>query len=195
MTYLVRLVSFRPQIMLLVVGIVLSLELLGAPHPAQSAPELTAEPSKASVVQAWLDARNGGDEDAAAALLADDVFYIGNPAAPCNPQGPCFDRASVQQSNSVVDARNANRCYTLAEFQVAGNIVTGSFDTRSDAIRGRGTERIIAAFMAEVVDGKIAKIVQFDDTGDAQTVLFRAVAAGTAQPGVPLPTPDPPCGS
>ena len=180
--------------MTLVVGIVLGLGFLGIPNPAHSAAALAADPSKAAVVQAWLDARNRGDEDAAAGLLAEDVFYIGNPNAPCNPQDPCQDRASVRQSNSVVDARNANRCYSLAEVQVAGNVVTGRFDNRSDAIRGRGIERIISAFMAEVVDGKIAKIVQFDDTGDAQTVLFRAVVAGSAQPGAPLPTPDPPCG-
>jgi ketosteroid isomerase-like protein len=173
---------------------VLGRGFLDVPHTALSAPALATDPSKAAVVQAWLDARTRGDQDAAAALLADDVFYIGNPAAPCNPQGPCYDRASVQQSNSAVDARNANRCYSLAEVQVAGNVVTGRFDNRSDAIRGRGIERIISAFMAEVVDGKIAKIVQFDDTGDAQTVLFRAVVAGSAQPGAPLPTPDPPCG-
>jgi hypothetical protein len=194
MTHLTRLVLVRPLAMASVVGIVLGLGFLGAPERARSAPALATDPGKAAVVQAWLDARNRGDEDAAAALLADDVFYIGNPAAPCNPQAPCYDRASVQQSNSAVDARNANRCCTIAEVHIAGNIVTGRIDNRSDAIRGRGTERIIAAFMAEVVDGKIAKIVQFEDTGDAQTVLFRAVLAGTAQPGTPLPTPDPPCG-
>jgi hypothetical protein len=94
----------------------------------------------------------------------------------------------------MVDGRNANRCWAIAEVQIAGNIVTGRFDIRSDAIRARGIERTISAFMAEVVDGKIAKIVQFDDTGDAQTVLFRAVVAGTLQPGTPLPTPEPACG-
>ena len=190
MAYLTRRVLVRPLAMALVVGIVLG---FGIPT-ARSVLALADDPTKAAVVQAWFDARIRGDEDAAAALLADDVFYIGNPGAPCNPQGPCYDRASVQQSNSMVDERNANRCWAIAEVQIAGNIVTGRIDNRSDAIRGRGTERILSAFMAEVVDGKIAKIVQFDDTGDAQTVLFRAVAAGTAQPGTPLPTPDPPCG-
>ena len=188
------LTGVRPQAIVLVLGILLGRGFLDVPHTALSAPALATDPSKAAVVQAWFDARNRDDEDAAAALLADDVFYIGNPAAPCNPEGPCYDRASVQQSNSMVDARSANRCYTLEEVQVAGNVVTGRIDNRSDAIRGRGTERIVSAFMAEVVDGKIAKIVQFDDTGDAQTVLFRAVVAGTLQPGTPLPTPEPACG-
>ena len=194
MACLAKRVLVRPLAIALVVGIVLGLGFLSGPKRARSAPALAADPSKAAVVQAWLDARNRGDEDAAAAELADDVFYIGNPNAPCNQQAPCYDRASVQQSNSVVDARNANRCWTIAEVHVAGNVVTGRFDNRSDPIRGRGIERTITPFMAEVVNGKIAKIVQFNDTGDSQTVLFQAIFTGTAQPGTPLPTPDPPCG-
>ena len=194
MPYLTSRVLVRPLATGLVVGIVLGLGFLGVASPARSAPELAADPSsKAAVIQAWIDARNRSDEDAAAALLADNVFYIGNPNAGCNPQVPCYDRASVQQSNSLSDAASANHCYTMVEVHVAGNVVTGRADIRSDPTRNRGIERTITAFMAEVVDGKVAKIVQFNDTGDSQTALSQAIGTGTAPPGTPLPTPDPPC--
>jgi hypothetical protein len=35
------------------------------------------------------------NEDAAAAVLADDVFYIGDPNAACNPQAPCYALATI----------------------------------------------------------------------------------------------------
>jgi hypothetical protein len=179
--------------MVLGVGIVLSLGFLDAPDPARSAPALAADPSKAAVVQGWLDARNRDDQDAAAAMLADTLFYIGTGGAACSLQTPCYDRDSVHASNSRTDANFTNHCYKLTEFQVAGNIVTGRFDIRGDSYRAAGIERTIAAFMADVVDDKIVWIVQRQDTGDSQTALWYAINAGTAQRGTPLPTPDPPC--
>ena len=160
-----------------------------------SAHAQVADLSRAQVIFDWAAARYRGDNAAVAALFADKTIYITAARVGCTWQTPCYDRASVLQSLPILQATQSGApCFTVASIQVRGSIVTGTFEGRSDSGRAIGVERTIVAFMAEVQDGQILAFVHRNDSADPQTALFAAVNAGTAQPGTPIPTPNPPCG-
>jgi ketosteroid isomerase-like protein len=160
-----------------------------------SAHAQVADPSRAQVILDWAAARNRSDNAATAALFADNTFYISAAPQSCTTQTPCYDRASVLQSlPNLAAALAGNACLTVTTIQVSGSIVTGRFEARNDAQRARGVERSVVAFMAEVRDGQIIAFVHRYDSADPQTALSTAIAAGTAQPGTPIPTPNSLCG-
>ena len=160
-----------------------------------SAHAQVADPSRAQVILDWAAARNRGDNTATAALFAETTFYISAAPQACNTQTPCYNRAAVLQSlPDLAVALAGNACLTVTTIQVSGSIVTGRFEARNDTQRSRGVERSIVGFMAEVRDGQIIAFVHRFDTADPQTALSTAIAAGTAQPGAPIPTPNSLCG-
>jgi len=162
---------------------------------ASAAQAQTGDLSRAQVILDWAAARYRADNAATAALFAENTFYITAAAVGCTTQTPCYDRASVLQSlPSLEVALKGHACLKVTTIQVRGSIVTGTFEGRNDGLRAEGIERTMAAFMAEVQDGQIIFFVHHYDTADPETALSIAIAAGTAQPGTPIPTPDSLCG-
>jgi len=160
-----------------------------------SAHAQVADLSRAQVILDWAAGRNSGDNAAVAALFADKTIYIAGTPVGCTWQTPCYDRASVLQSlPSLAVALKGNACLTVTTIQVSGSIVTGRLEARNDSQRAIGIERTIGAIMAEVRDGQIFAFAGRADLADPQTALNAAILAGTAQPGTPIPTPNPPCG-
>ena len=186
--------GIRLPFVALVVGSVLSLGLLSSHARSQPVQAQAVESSRTAVILNWFAARNQGDDTAAAAMFADNIFFVsGSPVGTCSTQSPCHDPAAALQSLLASDT-GAHYCVTVTSIQENGSIVTGRNEVRNDSTRSRGIERISAAFMAEVQDGKIVSLFQRVDRADAQTALSGAIAAGTAQAGTPIAMPDPVCG-
>jgi len=195
MAHLVKRLAIRSLTIALVWGILLGLELLSPYQHARPARAQVADPSKAAVILNWYAARNHGDDDAAAALFADNAFFVGAALTGfCSVQSPCYDRASELRNLQTVAAATPNLCFTVTDIAVHGNIVTGRLEGRSDTNRRIGIEHTVATFLAEVQDSKIIAFVQRSDSGDPFTALRDAINAGTAQAGAPIPTPNPVCG-
>jgi len=160
-----------------------------------SAHAQAADLSREQVILDWAALRNSGDNAALAALFADNTFYITAASVGCTTQTPCYDRAAVLQSlPSLEVSLQGHACLKVTTIQVRGSIVTGTFEGRNDGLRAHGIERTMNAFMAEVQDGQIIFFVHHNDSADPQTALNIAIAAGTAQPGTPIPTPNSLCG-
>jgi hypothetical protein len=195
MTYAMKRSGIRSLAIIPVLAIVLGLGLLSLHARTRPVQAQVADPDRAAVILNWYAARNQGDLNAAAAMFADNTFFVSSAlAGTCSLQAPCHDPASALPSLQASDAGNSHGCLTVTSIQVDGSIVTGRTEVRNDALRSRGVERSITAFMAEVRDGKIVSLFQRADQGDTLTALNGAIAAGTAQAGTPIPTPNSVCG-
>ncbi|MHB8576453.1 MAG: hypothetical protein ACYDCQ_14110 [Dehalococcoidia bacterium] len=195
MAHLMKRIMTAPLVLTILVGISLGVGLLGVQKRSQSAHAQVADPSRAQVILDFFADRNAGDDNAAAALFADNAFFVINSIfGDCSLHTPCYDRASILQDLQVVDTAQSNHCGTVTSIEVMGDIVTGRLEARNDPLRARGIERSVLGFMAEVQDGEMISFYLRPDLGDPQTALNAAIIAGRAQAEVPIPTPTPPCG-
>lgn len=123
-------------------------------------------------------------------MFSDDTFFVtAVPTGTCTLQAPCHDPAAVLHSLVVGD--RGHLCNTVTSIQVSGSIVTGHNEARNDILRSRGIERAVGGFMAKVRDGTIVSFFPRNDLTDPQTTLNAAISAGAAQPGAPIPAPEP----
>lgn len=152
-----------------------------------------ADPSRAQVILDFFVHRNASDWNAAAALFTDQAYFVLNTHNNnvCTYRTPCFGRDSILQNLQAVDAVQTNRCTTVTSIEVMGDIVTGRFESRHDALRRKGIERILFGFLAQVEDGRILSFYIRPDLADPQTALSQL---RTETVGPPIPTPNPPCG-
>src|SRR5207249_854444 len=127
---------------------------------------------RATVVQQWVDARNRGDVDGVLALQTEDAVWIGGV---CSAQSPCLaDRIrAVAETGAATHSR-----FSLNSLQVAGSIVTGRYEFRSDTICNAGVERVVGTMLLNIPQDKIALDVAIPDVTDAQSAMNVAVAAG-----------------
>jgi len=122
-------------------AIVLGLGLLSPHSRTRPVQAQVADPGRAAVVLNWHALSNQGDDNAAAALFADNAFFVrANPAGACSLQAPCYDRTSALQSLQASDT-GAHLCLTVTSLQVGGSIVTGRVQVKNDANRSNGIEQ------------------------------------------------------
>ena len=166
--------------------------MVNATKRATAVQAQVADPSRAQVFLDFFAHRNASDWSAAAALFTDDAYFVLNTSNNnvCTYRTPCFGRDSILQNLQAVDAIQTNRCTRVTSIEVMGDIVTGRFESRHDALRRKGIDRILFGFLAQVQDGQILSFYIRPDLADPQTALSQ-----TGQiVGPPIPTPNPPCG-
>ena len=104
-----------------------------------------------SVVQAFIDARNGGDIAAASPLMADTTASVGGPGCPV--ASPCVGAAAHQSELEGFAALHAQ--VTLVAPRVSGTTVEGRMEGRNDLTRAAGVDRTVSDLTADVQDGQI----------------------------------------
>jgi len=150
--------------------------IVGTPERSSAASQV----DRATIVQQWVDARNRGDADGVLALQTENAVWI---AGPCAAQSPCLsDRIrALVESNAATHSR-----FSLSTPQIAGSLVTGRYELRSDTNCNAGVERVVGTVLLSIPQDKIALYVGVNDVTDAQTAMNLAVAAGR-QPAGPRP--------
>lgn len=161
------------------------------PGPA-TAREEPADP--ASVLRAFANAYNRGDEVVAATLFTENAVWVRAAATGgCARQTPCIGLAEIR--SRLQDGVATNNCYTILDTTVSGSVVTAHAESRNDDLRARGIERVRNVWMGWVPEDKLAALYIVNDTADPQTAANDAIRAGTQAPGAPIPNPATPCGS
>jgi hypothetical protein len=98
-------------------------------------------------------------------------------------QSPC----QGDRIRALVEATAATHSrFSLSTPQVAGSLVTGRYELRSDTNCNAGVERVVGTVLISIPQDKIALYVGINDVTDAQTAMNLAVAAGK-QPAGPRP--------
>lgn len=117
-----------------------------------------------AVVEAFAEAINAGDIDAAVALFAEDgaINLVNNSFV-----GPAEIRGDLQ--NQIDNGIN----FTNVSIEVSGNTATVIQEVRRPAITDFGIDRIIRLATFEILDGKIASLAAMPDTSDADTLAFQ----------------------
>jgi len=155
------------------------LSVAGSTQPAAA-----QEAERVAIVSDFFDAWSRGDVDTALSAFADDaVFIAARVTGPCATQTPCTGLAGIREQLNF--AVGLNICQTLREATVAGSVVTGQLESRTDVDRANGVERLKRSFIAQIPNDKITFFAVLNDFTDPQT-------AGTLT-GAPLPNPETPC--
>ncbi len=141
---------------------------------------------------AFFDGINRGDAAAAADAFAENGIFIGAAAQGlCSLQAPCFGRDKIREDMEVL-FKSPHLCETVTAIQVNGTIVTGRVEARNDNLRASGVEHVALAFMAQVLENKIAVDLHRADLADSETAKNAAILAGKQPKGTPI-TVVPPC--
>ena len=118
-------------------------------------------------------------------FFADDaVFIAARMTGPCAGQTPCTGLAGIREQVEFAVAMNI--CQTLREATVAGSVVTGQIESRTDIDSCERVERLKRSFIAQIPNDEITFIAVLNDFSDPQT-------AGIQTAGAPLPNPETPC--
>lgn len=179
----------------LVLAALLGFGLMGVHRhakPVQAQQSLPLPATRALAVAGLFAAEGRGDADAAVAeFAANGIFAASSATDPCPPATPCSGAAGIraQLENNI----SIHGCHTIVELNVAGAVITGRTETRTDTRRANGVERGIQSFLALVPQDKITYLVIVNDVADAQTALNAAITAGTQPAGTPIPAPTTPC--
>jgi hypothetical protein len=163
---------------------------------AQPAPVTTrsADLKHAELTLSFFEALNRGDAAAAAAVFGENAFYSGaSPQGLCSSSAPCYGRTNIRQAIDTL-LKAPHTCETVTSLSVAGSVVTGSIEIRTDPLRANGVERIVTRFMTQALDDKIVVFFNRSDPADPETARNAALASGTQPKGAPI-TIIPPCGS
>ncbi len=176
--------------------IVLAGMLMLGLQPVSSAPASgatqPAELRRAAVVLAFFDALSHGDASAATAAFAEDGFMIGAALKGlCSLATPCHNRGEIGKNMELL-VKTPHLCETLTSLQVVGSFVIGRLEVRNDELRGRGIERLLQSFLAQVTQDKIIAYFGRSDLADPETARNAAIVAGTQPKGTPI-TIVPPC--
>ena len=134
----------------------------------------------------WLESVSRSDIDAAMSLLTNDAVY--DDGAGCSFPFMCVGPEGIRpQVESMVRSRTQFSSITIRPSS-AGAIqwTTARFETRSDAVRALGVERIVQSTTAVVRGNRIVTLRMRGDGSDGATAKFLA-----AQPRAPL-RPQPP---
>jgi limonene-1,2-epoxide hydrolase len=123
-----------------------------------------------AVVQAFLDARNRGDFDGAAALMADETPFVGGPG--CPPNNPCVGAVAHRREVEGFAALHAQ--VQLIAPQVSGTTVRARVEARNDLTRAAGVDRSLNDLTADVQGGKITTWRSIVDTNDLQNQALQA---------------------
>ncbi len=137
----------------------------------------------AFVYQDHIDATNGGNAAAAAAVFTNDgVLIIGG----CPADTGCVGTTAIQAR--IQGSINANLRGTIVSIQRNNNIVTAVEEWRGDPMRAAGIERAVFKVTLTFIGDKISRRVVELDLSDPQTARFAAPPA----PAAPAPAVVPP---
>jgi hypothetical protein len=110
------------------------------------------EPDAMSVINAWLEALNAGDIDAALSYLADDAVVQIVPAAP-GTSGVFSGKGEIRGWYETLLAQHGEG--TLSDCQVDGENVTCVNTYAEDSLRSLGLDSIVGPWVAVVREGKL----------------------------------------
>ncbi len=131
-----------------------------------------AQDDPASVINAFFDARSGGDATAALELFAEDAVYDGvGLCGGVSGAPPCVGKSAIAPE---IERLISGSRPTVSGTEVSGNVVTVRYEVRGAGPQAAGVERIINVVTAEVQGGKITSFHVENDTSDPQTGTFLA---------------------
>jgi len=152
---------------------VFALGVLGLPSGVWMAAGYQVD--RVEALRQWFAARAQGNVDAAVAMLSDDVSFI---EGTCLVRTPCRGTGAVRSLFARQAADHA--ADTLISARAFGSVVGGRIQSRSNALRAAGVERVMNVFIAQVPQGKISGYAVLPDLTDPQTV--RAELGQNARP-------------
>ena len=120
-------------------AVLLALPVTAGSAVAQQAPTATrpADLKRAEITLAFFDALNRGDAATAAAVFGENAFYSGaSPQGLCSSSAPCYGRSNIRQAMDTL-LKAQHTCETVTSLQVAGSVVTGRIEIRTDPLRER----------------------------------------------------------
>ena len=141
---------------------------------------VAAQADPATVVEAFAEAINSGDVDAAVALFAEDGVIE-------NPNRRFVGLAEIRGDLQAQVDQGINM--TNVSVEVSGSSVMVIQEIRQPRIEAFGIERIIRIATFEIRDGKIVSLAAMPDTSDPDTARFVASQGpgGGAGPAGPPP--------
>ena len=130
-----------------VIAVMMSVALLALPVTL-----CAQEPDAMSVINAWLEAVNAGDIDAALSYLADDAVVQIVPPAP-GTSGVFSGKEEIRGWYEALVAQHGGA--TLSDCQVDGEKVTCVNAYWEDSLRSLGLDSIVGEWVAVVREGKL----------------------------------------
>jgi ketosteroid isomerase-like protein len=110
------------------------------------------EPDPMPVINAWVEALNAGDIDAALSYLADDAVVQIVPPAP-GTSGIFTGKGEVRGWYEAIVGQNG--VTVLTDCQAAGETVTCVNNYAEDSFRSLGIDSVVGEWVAVVRDGKL----------------------------------------
>jgi hypothetical protein len=110
------------------------------------------EPDPMSIINAWVEALNAGDIDAALSYLADDAVVQIVPPAP-GTSGVFTGKGEVRGWYETVVGQNG--LTALSDCQVDGETVTCVNTYAEDSFRSLGIDTVVGEWVAVVQEGKL----------------------------------------
>jgi len=143
------------------------------------------ETDPTSVVEAWQDAMNAGDADAALAFLADDAFIKLVPPPMEGHNGVFEGKEAIRAWWENLYALNGTS--TLSDCHANGETVTCILNYTDDSLQDIGVDSIDNEFVVIVRDGKIQTYTA-TTTPESLAKLQATMAALPETGGVAFPT-------
>jgi hypothetical protein len=110
------------------------------------------EPDPMSIINAWVEALNAGDIDAALSYLADDAVVQIVPSAP-GTSGVFTGKGEVRGWYETIVGQNG--VTALSDCQVDGETVTCVNNYAEDSFRSLGIDIVVGEWVAVVREGKL----------------------------------------
>ncbi len=129
------------------IAVVMSVALLALPVALYA-----QEPDPKSVINAWVEALNAGDIDAALSYLADDAVVQIVPAAP-GTSGIFTGKGEVRGWYETIVGQHG--VTALSDCQVDGETVTCVNTYAEDSFRSLGIDFVVGEWVAVVREGKL----------------------------------------
>jgi hypothetical protein len=129
------------------IAVVMSVALLALPVALYA-----QEPDPMSIINAWVEALNAGEIDAALSYLADDAVVQIVPPAP-GTSGIFTGKGEIRGWYETVVGQHG--VTTLSDCQVDGETVTCVNTYAEDSFRSLGIDSVVGEWVAVVRDGKL----------------------------------------
>jgi hypothetical protein len=149
------------------IAVIVSVVLLALPVALYA-----QEPDPMSIINAWLEALNAGDIDAALSYLADDGVVQIVPPAP-GTSGVFTGREEVRGWYETVVGQNG--VTTLSDYQVDGETVTCVNTYAEDSFRSLGIDSVVGEWVAVVREGKLQSYT-FTMSDESLAALMAAIS-------------------
>jgi len=149
-----------------VIAVVMSVALLALPVALNA-----QESDPMSIINAWVEALNAGDIDAALSYLADDAVVQIVPPAP-GSSGVFSGKGEIRGWYETVAGQHG--VTALSDCQIDGETVTCVNTYAEDSFRSLGIESVVGEWVAVVREGKLQSYT-FTMSGESLAVLMAAM--------------------